>query len=115
MLRKIVGMVSLLLLPIGVMAQTSSATDTLSVAERNAAQGFNDTIDRMALAHHPLQYLAGVSMALAALLGIALRMRIINMVSRYDRRTALGTCPRRLAAYHPYPLFLHCLGQSTQK
>lgn len=48
MLRKIAGMVSLLLLPIGVMAQTSSATDTLSVAERNAAQGFNDTIDRMA-------------------------------------------------------------------
>ena len=38
----------MLLLPIGVMAQTSSATDTLSVAERNAAQGFNDTIDRMA-------------------------------------------------------------------
>lgn len=48
MLRKIVGMVSLLLLPIGVMAQTSSETDTLSVAERNALQGFNDTIDRLA-------------------------------------------------------------------
>lgn len=41
-------MVSLLLLPIGVMAQTSSETDTLSVAERNALQGFNDTIDRLA-------------------------------------------------------------------
>ena len=49
LLRKIVGIALLLLLPLGVMAQGSSVADTtLSVAERNAAQGFNDTIDRLA-------------------------------------------------------------------
>lgn len=49
LLRKIGGMALLLLLPMGVMAQSSSVADTtLSVAERNALQGFNDTIDRLA-------------------------------------------------------------------
>ena len=37
-----------LLLPVGVTAQGTAAEDTLSVAERNALQGFNDTIDRLA-------------------------------------------------------------------
>lgn len=47
--RKIGGMALLLLLPMGVMAQSSPVADTtLSVAERNALQGFNDTIDRLA-------------------------------------------------------------------
>ena len=49
LLRKIGGMALLLLLPMGVMAQSSPVADTtLSVAERNALQGFNDTIDRLA-------------------------------------------------------------------
>lgn len=48
LLRKIGGIALWLLLPIGVMAQSTDAADTLSVAERNALQGFNDTIDRLA-------------------------------------------------------------------
>ena len=49
MLRKIGGIALWLLLPVGVMAQSSPVADTtLSVAERNAQQGFNDTIDRLA-------------------------------------------------------------------
>lgn len=43
-LRNIVGL--LLLIPLGIGAQSSSSSE-LSVAERNAAQGFNDTIDRL--------------------------------------------------------------------
>lgn len=49
---------------------------------------------QLELAHHPFQYSPGSCMALAALLGIALRVRIINMVSRHDRRIALGPCAR---------------------
>lgn len=48
LLRKIGGIALWLLLPLGVMAQGTAAEDTLSVAERNAQQGFNDTIDRLA-------------------------------------------------------------------
>lgn len=49
LLRKILGMVCLFLLPLGVRAQGTSVTDKKpSVAERNALQGFNDTIDRLA-------------------------------------------------------------------
>lgn len=49
LLRKIGGIALWLLLPMGVMAQSSPVADsTLSVAERNALQGFNDTIDRLA-------------------------------------------------------------------
>ena len=49
LLRKIVCIAWLFLLPLGVSAQTMSvAENELSVAERNALMGFNDTIDRMA-------------------------------------------------------------------
>lgn len=49
LLRKIVGVALLLLLPMGASAQGASVADTtLSVAERNALQGFNDSIDRLA-------------------------------------------------------------------
>lgn len=48
LLRKIGGIALWLLLPMGVTAQGTAAEDTLSVAERNALQGFNDTIDRLA-------------------------------------------------------------------
>lgn len=49
LLRKILGMVCLFLLPLGVRAQGTSVTDKKpSLAERNALQGFNDTIDRLA-------------------------------------------------------------------
>lgn len=49
LLRKIGGMALLLLLPMGVSAQTSSVAEKeMTVAERNTAQGFNDTIDRTA-------------------------------------------------------------------
>ena len=40
---------------------------------------------QLELAHHPIQYPASSCLALAALLGIALCVRIINMVSRHDR------------------------------
>lgn len=49
LLRKIVGMALLLLLPLGVKAQYPSVAEReLTVAERNAQQGLNDTIDRLA-------------------------------------------------------------------
>lgn len=49
-LRKIVGIVLVLLLPLEVRGQTllPVAEKEMTVAERNAAQGFNDTIDRLA-------------------------------------------------------------------
>ena len=47
--RKICGTVILLLLPLAAVAQYTSAEEKdLTVAERNALQGFNDTIDRLA-------------------------------------------------------------------
>jgi len=47
--KKIYGAALLLMLPLGVSAQDSTAAEKeLTVAERNAAQGFNDTIDRSA-------------------------------------------------------------------
>ena len=48
-LRKIVGIVLVLLLPLGVRGQAllPVAEKEMTVAERNAAQGFNDTIDRL--------------------------------------------------------------------
>ena len=49
LLRKILEIVLVLLLPMGVRAQNASVVEKeLTVAERNAAQGFNDTIDRSA-------------------------------------------------------------------
>lgn len=50
LLRKIVGIVLVLLLPLGVRGQAllPVVEKELTVAERNAAQGFNDTIDRLA-------------------------------------------------------------------
>ena len=52
LLRKIGGIVLLLLLPMGVSAQVASVAEKeMTVAERNAAQGFNDTIDRQPLSH----------------------------------------------------------------
>ena len=49
LLRKILEIVLVLLLPMGVRAQNASVVEKeLTVSERNAAQGFNDTIDRLA-------------------------------------------------------------------
>ena len=49
LLRKIVGIVLVLLLPLGVRGQAllPVVEKDMTVAERNAAQGFNDTIDRL--------------------------------------------------------------------
>ncbi len=49
LLRKIVGIVLVLLLPLGMRGQAllPVVEKEMTVAERNAAQGFNDTIDRL--------------------------------------------------------------------
>ena len=55
---------------------------------------------RLELATHPLQPIACNLLALAQILGIAIRRNISSMVYRYGSRYTMGTCLSRL---EPYP------------